>query len=78
LEAGGQYQWRSRGEKHLFNPETIHKLQYSARLNNYDVYKEYAELINKQDEILQFVKNNLPLLCRGNIVRDANEKEVML
>jgi len=48
LEAGGQYQWRDNGEYHLFNPQTIHKLQIACRLNSAKVYGEYAELINQQ------------------------------
>jgi glutamate synthase (ferredoxin) len=38
LQPGGQYQWRADGEYHLFNPETIHKLQLAARTNNYGVF----------------------------------------
>ena len=52
LEAGGQYQWRDNGEYHLFNPQTIHKLQIACRLNSEKVYREYADLINKQAEHL--------------------------
>jgi glutamate synthase (ferredoxin) len=48
LEPGGQYQWRANGEYHLFNPETIHKLQLSSRTNNYKVFLEYAQEINDQ------------------------------
>jgi glutamate synthase (ferredoxin) len=48
LDAGGQYQWRDNGEYHLFNPQTIHKLQIACRLNSEKVYREYAELINNQ------------------------------
>jgi glutamate synthase (ferredoxin) len=48
LEAGGQYQWRADGEYHLFNPQTIHKLQISCRLGGYKTFKEYAEVINGQ------------------------------
>ena len=48
LDAGGQYQWRDNGEYHLFNPQTIHKLQNACRTNNEKVYREYAELINNQ------------------------------
>ncbi len=48
LEAGGVYQWKRRGEKHLFNPETIHLLQKSTRLNDYGMYKKFAEKINIQ------------------------------
>jgi glutamate synthase (ferredoxin) len=46
LDWGGQYQWRQDGEYHMYNPETVHKLQYSTRTNNYKIFKEYSELIN--------------------------------
>jgi glutamate synthase (NADPH/NADH) large chain len=48
LDVGGQYQWRKEGEHHLFNPETVHKLQYAVRSGNYKVFKEYSELVNNQ------------------------------
>jgi glutamate synthase (NADPH/NADH) large chain len=48
LQEGGFYQWKRRGEYHLFNPDTVHLLQQSTRTNNYAVYKEYANLINEQ------------------------------
>jgi glutamate synthase (NADPH/NADH) large chain len=48
LDVGGQYQWRKEGEYHLFNPETVHKLQYAVRSNNYKVFKEYSELVDNQ------------------------------
>jgi glutamate synthase (ferredoxin) len=49
LDAGGQYQWREDGEYHLFNPQTIHKLQSAVRTNSYKAFKEYSALINEQD-----------------------------
>jgi glutamate synthase (ferredoxin) len=48
LDSGGQYQWRDDGEFHLFNPQTIHKLQIACRLGSYKIFQEYAGLINKQ------------------------------
>ncbi len=48
LDIGGVYQWRQRGEKHLFNPETIHLLQQSTRTNNFEKYQLYAQHINDQ------------------------------
>jgi glutamate synthase (ferredoxin) len=48
LDPGGQYQWRADGEYHLFNPQTVHKLQIACRTNNYDVFKEYSELVNER------------------------------
>ncbi len=48
LEVGGVYQWNQRGEKHMFNPETIYLLQHSTRTNSYPLYKKYASKINEQ------------------------------
>ncbi len=50
LEAGGVFQWKQKGEYHLFNPQTIHLLQYSSRQADYKVYKQYADNINDQLE----------------------------
>ena len=50
LEVGGNYQWKRRGEAHLFNPDTIHLLQYSAKKNDYNIYKKFAEKINDQTQ----------------------------
>ncbi|MEK9932334.1 MAG: glutamate synthase-related protein [Methylophilaceae bacterium] len=48
LDAGGEYAFRIRGEEHMWNPESIAKLQHASRANHYQTYKEYAELINNQ------------------------------
>ena len=48
LEAGGQYQWRDDGEFHLFNPQTIHKLQKAVRTGSYGTFKEYSKLVDEQ------------------------------
>ena len=50
LPEGGVYQWKRRGEVHLFNPQTVHLLQHATRTNSYEVYKNYAKLINDQTE----------------------------
>jgi glutamate synthase (ferredoxin) len=52
LEPGGQYQYRSDGEFHLFNPESIHKLQAACRTGNYDTFRQYSRLINDQSKNL--------------------------
>ena len=46
LPVGGQYQWRSDGEYHLFNPESIHRLQKSVRTGSYAVFKDYSKIVN--------------------------------
>ncbi|MCB2043677.1 MAG: glutamate synthase subunit alpha, partial [Rhodoferax sp.] len=48
LDAGGEYAWRVRGEEHMWSPDAIAKLQHSTRANNWNTYKEYAQLINDQ------------------------------
>jgi glutamate synthase (NADPH/NADH) large chain len=48
LDAGGEYAFRIRGEEHMWNPESIAKLQHATRKKEFDTYKEYAELINNQ------------------------------
>ncbi len=50
LDVGGQYQWRDEGEYHLFNPQTVHKLQRSVRANDYKVFKEYSALVDQQNK----------------------------
>lgn len=42
LKTGGNYKWRAKGEYHMFNPESIYKLQIACRTGNYKLYKEYA------------------------------------
>ena len=50
LDAGGEYAWRTRGEDHMWTPDTIAKLQHSTRSNNWNTYKEYAQLVNDQSK----------------------------
>ncbi|HRE52698.1 MAG TPA: glutamate synthase large subunit [Flavitalea sp.] len=50
LPVGGVYQWKRKGETHLFNPQTIHLLQYSTRMNDYAAFKKYSKLVNEQSE----------------------------
>ncbi len=52
LEWGGEYQWRRDGEYHLFNPNTVFKLQHATRSGQYNIFKEYTELVNDQSENL--------------------------
>ena len=48
LWAGGEYQWRREGEYHLFNPETVYKLQHSTRAGRYEIFQEYTQLVDDQ------------------------------
>ncbi|MGV9663087.1 glutamate synthase large subunit [Nocardia niigatensis] len=52
LEIGGEYQWRREGEYHLFNPDTVFKLQHATRSGQYKVFKEYTKLVDDQSERL--------------------------
>ncbi|MEA3075474.1 MAG: glutamate synthase large chain, partial [Actinomycetota bacterium] len=48
LEVGGEYQWRREGEHHLFNPETVFRLQHATRTKRYDIFKEYTSMVDGQ------------------------------
>ena len=48
LPVGGIYQWKRKGEFHLFNPQTIHLLQHSTQSNDYETFKKYSKLVNDQ------------------------------
>ena len=52
LELGGEYQWRREGEIHLFNPETVFKLQHATRAKRYDIFKQYTQLVDDQSSRL--------------------------
>ncbi len=52
LDLGGEYQWRREGEYHLFNPETVFKLQHATRAKRYDIFKEYTHLVDDQSKRL--------------------------
>lgn len=64
LPIGGIYEWKRKGEFHLFNPQTIHLLQYATRMNDYNSFKKYSKLVNDQGEkactlrsLFQFKRN---------------------
>jgi glutamate synthase (NADPH) large chain len=50
LEPGGEYQWRRDGEYHLFNPETVYKLQHATRSGQYKIFKEYTKAVDDQNQ----------------------------
>ncbi len=56
LEIGGDYRWRRNGERHMFNPTTVSKLQQAVRDNNYESYQQYAKMINEQNESLMTIR----------------------
>ena len=56
LELGGEYQWRSEGEHHLFNPETVYRLQHATRSGRYDIFKQYTKSVDDQSRVLSTLR----------------------
>jgi len=56
LEIGGEYQWRREGEPHLFDPETVFRLQHATRAGRYDVFKQYTKRVDDQAERLMTLR----------------------
>jgi len=69
LEWGGEYKWRRDGEYHLFNPDTVFKLQHATRTGQYKIFKEYTSAVDNQSENLATLRglfdfkadNSIPL-----------------
>ncbi|WP_433123539.1 glutamate synthase large subunit [Arthrobacter koreensis] len=59
LENGGEYQWRREGPPHLFNPETVFRLQHSTRERRYDVFKAYTQGVDDQAKNLMTLRGLL-------------------
>ena len=71
LDVGGEYQWRREGEPHLFDPETVFRLQHSTRARRYDIFKEYTNKVNDQSERLMTLRGLFTL-------KSADRKSVPL
>ncbi|MEU8959885.1 glutamate synthase large subunit [Streptomyces sp. NPDC048518] len=56
LDIGGEYQWRREGEPHLFDPDTVFRLQHSTRSRRYDIFKQYTGRVNEQSERLMTLR----------------------
>ncbi|GIG28874.1 glutamate synthase large subunit [Cellulomonas marina] len=61
LASGGEYQWRRDGEDHLFDPETVFRLQHATRSRQYDVFREYTDRVDGQSERLMTLRGLLQL-----------------
>ena len=59
LAVGGEYQWRRGGEEHLFDPETVFRLQHSTRTRQMDVFREYTQRVDEQSERLMTLRGLL-------------------
>ncbi|HSS68256.1 MAG TPA: glutamate synthase large subunit [Nocardioidaceae bacterium] len=56
LDIGGEYRWRREGEPHLFDPETVFRLQHSTRSGRYDIFKQYTGLVDEQSRRLMTLR----------------------
>ncbi|MFI9234661.1 glutamate synthase large subunit [Streptomyces sp. NPDC053079] len=56
LDIGGEYQWRREGEPHLFDPDTVFRLQHSTRARRYDIFKQYTRRVDEQSERLMTLR----------------------
>ncbi len=56
LETGGEYQWRREGPPHLFNPETVFRLQHATRTKRYDIFRQYTDLVDDQSQTLMTLR----------------------
>ena len=56
LDVGGEYQWRREGEPHLFDPDTVFRLQHSTRARRYDIFKQYTQRVDEQSERLMTLR----------------------
>jgi glutamate synthase domain-containing protein 2/glutamate synthase domain-containing protein 1/glutamate synthase domain-containing protein 3 len=61
LDVGGQYQWRRRGEYHMWNPNTIARLQHAVRSGNYKMFCEYTRLIDDDSRRLTTLRSLLQI-----------------
>jgi glutamate synthase (ferredoxin) len=59
LDAGGKYQWRDDGERHLFNPESIYYLQQACKTNDYGLFKKDSTMSDDQSEHLTTLRGLL-------------------
>jgi glutamate synthase (NADPH/NADH) large chain len=67
LQVGGEYQWRREGPPHLFNPDTVFRLQHSTRARRYDIFRDYTRLVDEQAENL--------MTLRGLFKLDTDERK---
>ncbi|MBA2445480.1 MAG: glutamate synthase large subunit [Nocardioidaceae bacterium] len=56
LEIGGEYQWRREGEPHMFDPDSVFRLQHSTRAGRYDIFKQYTSLVDDQSARLMTLR----------------------
>ena len=64
LATGGEYQWRREGPPHLFNPDTVFRLQHATRARRYDIFRDYTKLVDEQAENLMTLRGLFELQAR--------------
>ena len=75
LDLGGEYQWRREGEHHVFNPETVFKLQHATRAKRYDIFRQYTQLVNDQSKHLATLRGLFEFNGVGRKPISINEVE---
>ncbi|MGI8937269.1 MAG: glutamate synthase large subunit [Iamia sp.] len=75
LDGGGEYQWRREGEHHLFNPQTVFKLQHASRSKRYDIFKEYTQLVDDQAGRLATLRGLFEITTEGRTPIPIEEVE---
>lgn len=75
LSVGGEYQWRREGPPHLFNPETVFKLQHATRAKRFDVFREYTKTVDDQSERLMTLRGLFSLKTSGRTPIPLDEVE---
>ena len=75
LDLGGEYQWRREGEIHLFNPETVFKLQHATRSKRYVIFKQYTRLVDDQSRKLATLRGLFELRSEGRSAIPIDEVE---
>ncbi|WP_324652124.1 glutamate synthase large subunit [Georgenia sp. H159] len=73
LDVGGEYQWRREGEPHLFDPETIFRLQHATRTRKMDVFRDYTRRVDEQAERLMTLRGLFRLRERPPVPIDEVE-----
>ena len=67
LQVGGEYQWRREGPPHLFNPDTVFRLQHATRARRYDIFRDYTRLVDEQAENLMTLRGLFKLQAAASV-----------
>ena len=73
LQVGGEYQWRREGQPHLFDPDTVFRLQHSTRTRRYDIFKQYTGRVDEQSQRLMTLRGMFKFAARTPVPIDEVE-----